>query len=404
MGLHLHLDPVGGVAGDMFVAALLDARPELAPAALAAVRAAGLREDVTLEHQPHHDGVLAGSRFVVRLAEPAAEADLHDHVHWRSLRQRLAGAALPPAVRDHALAIFGLLAEAEAAVHGVAPEAATFHEVGAWDSIADIVAAASLIEQLAAASWSISAVPLGSGRVRSAHGDLPVPAPATVRLLQGFPVLDDGRPGERVTPTGAAILRHLQPAFGLPQGRPWRLVASGYGFGQRRLAGLSNVLRVLHLQPAEAASQTDQVGVLRFEIDDQTAEDLALGLDRLRALPAVLDVLQLPAVGKRGRLVAAIQILTRPDALDAVAAACFHETTTLGLRCAIETRKVLPRRSVTTASGLAVKLAERPAAGLTAKAELAGLAGLDHGTGHAGRQAARAAAEQAALAAEIEDD
>ena len=114
---------------------------------------------------------------------------------------------LDPAVRRRALAIFSLLAEAEARVHGCAVEDVLFHEVGAWDSIADIVSAAFLIEESAATNWTVGAIPLGAGRVHTAHGLLPVPAPATALLLEGFPFIDDGVGGERVTPTGAAIVR-----------------------------------------------------------------------------------------------------------------------------------------------------------------------------------------------------
>ena len=154
----------------------------------------------------------------------------HGHVHWRRLRERLAAAPLDAAVAAQAIAIFGLLAEAEAGVHGVAVDEATFHEVGAWDSIADIVAAAYLIETIGAESWSAGSLPLGGGRVRCAHGELPVPAPATLRLLEGFSFHDDGRPGERVTPTGAAILKALVTSTGFGSGR---LEKTGHGFGLR---------------------------------------------------------------------------------------------------------------------------------------------------------------------------
>ncbi|MDH3660719.1 MAG: LarC family nickel insertion protein, partial [Alphaproteobacteria bacterium] len=145
--LHLHLDPVGGIAGDMFVAALLDAWPELAEGAIGAARAAGLSGEVVIEHRPHRDDVLVGSRFLVTCPERARErADDHVHIHWRELRGQLSKAPLTASVRERAIAIFALLAEAEAGVHGVEVEEATFHEVGARDSIADIVAAAFLIE------------------------------------------------------------------------------------------------------------------------------------------------------------------------------------------------------------------------------------------------------------------
>ena len=404
--LHLHLDPVGGVAGDMFVAALLDAWPELADGTLAAVRAAGLDEAITLEHRPYRDEVLVGSRFVVTRNEAKAKDSDHEHVHWRYLRERLSAAPLDEPVRARAIAIFALLAEAEAGVHGVEMDAATFHEVGAWDSIADIVAAAHLIEAIGAEHWSIGTLPIGGGRVRCAHGDLPVPAPATARLLQGFAFHDDGRTGERVTPTGAAIIKQLgassadRLAFG-------RLLKTGHGFGLRKLDGISNILRVMAFDTTAdavvAAGDADQdhVAVLSFEIDDQTPEDLAIGLDALRSEEAVLDLIQMPVVGKKGRLATAVRILVRPDAKDAVVEACFTETTTLGVRWHRERRAVLKRSIIRSADGTAVKLAERPGGHITAKAESDDLAGIAK---HAHREEVRRSAEQACLSKENSDD
>ena len=271
---------------------------------------------------------------------------------WRrfappDLRTRLGEAELPAGTGDRAQDIFARLAVAEAAVHGVEAEDVTFHEVGAWDSIADIVGAAHLIEQRGDARWSVSSLPIGAGTVRSAHGDLPLPAPAVVELLKGFRMHDDGRMGERITPTGAAILAHLGPdTDGLqPSGR---LTESGIGFVTKEFAGISNVLRVLEFESAGAAIGEDQVAVLRFEIDDQSPEDLAAGLDKLRAEDGVLDVLQTPAFGKKGRIVAQIQVLARPDAREAVTAACFSETTTLGMRWELIRRAILERGSAAT--------------------------------------------------------
>jgi uncharacterized protein (TIGR00299 family) protein len=430
--MHYHLDPVGGMAGDMFVGALLDAFPDLAQRTIAAVRAAGLPMEVDLAHRPYDDGVLQGSRFVVTVqdrAHPALRTD-HDHVHhhphdhghahehhpahgpaaagalththvtWSTLRGQLADSALAPPVRERALAIFSVLAEAEARVHGIAADAVAFHEVGAWDSIADIVAAAFLIDALGPCTWSVGALPLGSGRVATAHGLLPVPAPATVLLLAGFECFDDGFAGERITPTGAAILKHLAPTAGLgPAIRPLHRV--GYGFGMRRFAGMSNVLRVLEFATVPQTSlHADRVAVLRFEIDDQTAEDLALGLERIRQLEGVLDVTQAALTGKRGRLASGIQVLARPEAVERVTAACFRETTTLGLRLQTVDRVTVPRAAATSATGVRVKIAARPD-GRTAKAELAD---VDDVPGHRNRAARREAAEVDALGQVPDDD
>lgn len=398
--MHLHLDAVGGVAGDMFVAALLDLAPQLADGAIAATRAAGLDDAIRVAHMPVNDGVMSGSRFVVSLPagddEPGDHAHArahHDHVRWIDLRTRLAAAALAPTVRERAIAIFAELADAEARVHGRPIDAICFHEVGAWDSIADIVAAAWLIEELGVTAWSCGPLPLGSGRVRTAHGLLPVPAPATVLLLEGLPCFDDGQPGERITPTGAAILRHLVPRSGLGA-TPRVLSRTGHGFGTRRLRGLPNVLRVLAFEdlPAADCIGIDEITTLSFEVDDQTPEDLAVGLERLRAEPGVLDVVQGTVLAKQGRQAAAIRVLAKPSASEAVAAACFRETTTLGVRLARTERRVLTREDSMAADGVRVKRARRPGA-MTFKAEISHLAAAGD---HAARERRRRAAEDSA--------
>ena len=187
-----------------------------------------------------------------------------------------------------------------------------------------------------------------------------MPAPATVLLLDGFECFDDGFAGERVTPTGAAIVRYLAPASGLGSS-PRRLQKTGYGFGTRRFEGMSNVLRVLQFDAAAPSRlRADQVMVIRFEIDDQTAEDLALGVARLRALDGVIEVTQFPVTGKHGRVLSAIQLLARPQCVDNVIDACFHETTTLGLRLQLVERRILARRDVKADGDVGVKVAERP--------------------------------------------
>ena len=301
--MHLHLQPVGGIAGDMFAAALLDVRPELEPGLHEALRRAGLDGIVSVARIAHDDGVLAGSRFAVTPAAPEARG--HVHRHYPEVVALFRDARIDERVRARALDVFRLLGEAEARVHGVTLEKVAFHEVGAWDSIADVFAAAWLVEALGPCSWSCAALPLGSGRVRTAHGEMAVPTPATALLLEGFPVHDDGRAGERVTPTGAAILRHLAPAVEAPSAA-MTLRASGSGFGTRRLEGMSNVLRVLVLEGAAGGLRRERVAVCAFEVDDQTPEELAVALERLRALEPVLDVGQSPVIGKKGRLGAAV--------------------------------------------------------------------------------------------------
>lgn len=386
---HIHLDPLGGLAGDMFLGATLDAWPELAEGAFAAMRAAGLPEGWEVRHLPHRDGVLTGSRVAI---DPPAAGEHAPHGMYVEIRERIAKASLEAGVRGRALAILGHLAEAEARVHGRPIEQVHFHELADWDSIADVVGAAFVIETLGA-SWSTAPLPVGRGRIASSHGALPVPAPAAALLMQGFAVIDDGIEGERVTPTGAAILRHLEALPGLPQG-PWRLVATGIGFGTRRLPGVSNALRVLAYEQAGGARIDEQVAVVSFEVDDQNPEDLALGLDALRGLDGVLDVIQLAAIGKKGRLASQVQLLARPERLDAAIDACFAETTTLGLRWRIEARAVLERESVMVRE-VAVKVARRPGGARTAKAEVDQI-GTGPG-GQAGRARRRQQAEAQAL-------
>ncbi|MCP4307916.1 MAG: LarC family nickel insertion protein, partial [bacterium] len=192
-------------------------------------------------------------------------------------------AELEPTVRDRALGIVGLIAETEAEIHGVPVDDVVLHELGAIDSVADVVGAAHLIEELSPASWSTSPLPVGGGFIDTAHGRLPVPAPATQRLLSNFPFVDDGISGERITPTGAAILRYLDPSFQLPYG-VHRSAETGHGFGTRELPGVANVLRArCYVSDGDSISD-EQVAVLEFMVDDQTPEDLAVGLDAVREL------------------------------------------------------------------------------------------------------------------------
>jgi len=374
---HLHLDPIGGIAGDMFVAALLDAEPEHERNCLSAAAAVA---GVPCQVVRHGDTMLAGARFSLLATDDHNHlASHHGHTAWSDIRTRLHEAPLPDAARRHALGIFATLAEAEARVHGVEPEAVTFHEVGAVDSLADIVAAAWLIAAQADddgdATWSTGPLPLGSGQVRTWHGMLPIPAPATALLLEGFAVVNDGIGGERVTPTGAAIVKYLAAVDAPPPGIR-RALRTGIGFGTRTLPGLPNALRVMISHTAAAPSiglsqNYRELAVITFEVDDQTAEDLAVGLDRLRVLPGVHDVLQMPAFGKKGRMTTHVQLLAAPEMLEPVLTACFAETSTIGLRVQIVQGRTL-RRSMTDVSvdgrRVRVKRAERPA-GITGKAE-----------------------------------
>ncbi|WP_206684902.1 MULTISPECIES: LarC family nickel insertion protein [Rhizobium] len=403
--LEIHLDPVGGIAGDMFVAALLDLRPDLNTGLQAALKRCPLIENVECKLVAHHDGVLTGSRFKVHHAEHGADhphddnhhhdhhdhqqhehshagddhghaehdrthAGHHDHVAWRDIRDALNRSALDGETIRHATGVFEKLAEAEAKVHGTTPENVAFHEVGAWDSIADIVSAAWLITQVGAAHWSVGPIPLGGGRVKTAHGLLPVPAPATVHLLKDFDVIDDGIGGERVTPTGAAILAYLCRSKIAPGRRA--LKGSSHGFGTKRLPGVSNCLRLLAFERREEVSAfNDTVAVLECEIDDQTGEDIAQAVARLRNRPDVRDVVQMPVFGKKGRMMTHLQVLADPSKSRDVAAAILDETTTIGVRAMTAERMTLSREQETVEHAgkiYAFKLVDRPS-GRTAKLE-----------------------------------
>lgn len=401
--MHIHLDPVGGLAGDMFVAAMLDAFPPLEPVVQNATRAAGLPERFRCDLVAHADHALNGKRFLVlEDAHPHAHdhthehAPDHDHGHrpFAEIRAALSAAPLDPGVRDHALAIFTLLAEAEAQVHGATPDTVSFHELGEWDSIADIVAAAAIIQALGSATWSLSPLPLGSGFVKSAHGRLPVPAPATTLLLRGLRVFDDGIGGERVTPTGAAIARHLTSLQGVAP-RERTMLGTGLGFGTRVLPGTSNCLRALVFETGASGPEAhgDSITSIEFEVDDQTPEDLAIGLDHLRAHPQVLDVVQTPVFGKKGRLSISVRVLCRSAGADEVSARCFEETTTLGLRLLDVRRHTLARtssRAEIGAHALSMKHAERGGE-VTSKVEAESLRDV---RGHAERQRLRREADQ----------
>ncbi len=441
--MEIHLDPLGGWSGDMFVAAMLDAFPEFWPAVRSAVASLDLGPDSDCRLLDHRDAALTGRRFLVagdtregRHRTPdhvhgAGRHDGHDHDHhhhhapehdyahrheaghraWAAIRNQLAASALDPKVRDHAIAIFGLLAQAEAQVHGVAEDAVTFHEVGAVDSIVDIVAASRLIVLAQATAWSAAPLPLGSGRIRTAHGILPVPAPATALLLSGLPTIDDGIAGERVTPTGAAVARHLLAGREPLNGRPRRLTRTGTGFGARVLPGISNCLRVLTFEaladdgqdPASGEFSHRELGVVNFEVDDQSAEDLAAGLDHVRAMPGVHDVIQSVVFGKKGRMATHVQVLAAPDRLDEVIAACFDETTTIGLRYHAVHGAALTRSFEEVeieGHRLRVKAVRRPGGLLTAKTEASDVAPA---RGHASRLRLRREAEAAALRRRAEE-
>ena len=364
---HIHLDLIGGLAGDMFIAAMLDCYPAEADSLAGVIESAGFSDLVTLKRTDANDGTLTGTHFTV---DAAADAEGHHHRHYSEIRKIIESSSLAEGTAARALDIFHRIAVVEAEIHGKSVESVAFHEVGAWDSIADILCAAHLIETTGA-TFSVSRIPIGRGRVKTAHGMLPVPAPATARLLEGFAVVDDGIEGERVTPTGAAILAHLAPAEGPPRGAVLR--QTGYGFGTKTFPGLSNVVRaVMYETSADHGFIRDEVTELAFEIDDQTAEEIAVALESLRETEGVLYVVQYAAFGKKGRQAVSVRLLVTPGFEESVLPRCFDLTTTLGVRQSTTGRAILRREQVTLSHDgrdYRVKIAFRPG-GPTAKVEM----------------------------------
>ena len=364
--MHLHFDLVGGISGDMFIGAMLDCFPEHADSLTEQINLAGFEEMVSLRHEPFSDGILSGHKFDV---EPTIKAESHHHRHYHEIESILKRSDLDEKTRAVALEIFKIIAIAEAKIHNTSIESVSFHEVGAWDSIADVVCAAYLIAQSDIRSTSVSSLPLGGGQVKTAHGTLPVPAPATALILEDFKFTDDGITGERITPTGAAILKYLNPK----KASPGRLIRQGFGFGTRKFPGISNVLRILHFESDKSELwKTQSVSQIEFELDDQTAEEIANALDQLRKQKGVLDVIQYSVLGKKNRLSTSIRLLYQASNSEEIQQACFRLTTTLGLRLSEVTRSILSRTEKSIqrdGKSYRVKVTDRPG-GVTAKGEM----------------------------------
>ena len=376
----IHLDAVGGVAGDMFVAAMADALPQVQARVLADVRAVAPPGVTTVELAEGMSGAIRALRFRVGSSPDAADhRRRHDdverhHKHdphgvgsYTEIMARIAAAALAPGTAQHAEAILTILGEAEARIHNVPLANVHFHEIADWDSLADVVGAGSVIAALGDAVWTVSDLPRGGGLAQTQHGLLPVPAPATVAILSGYRWRDDGVGGERVTPTGAAIVRHLATIsrdFGVR-----RLVATGTGAGTRELPGMPNILRALVFETDAGSQACDRVAVVSFDIDDMTGEELAEAAERIRQCDGVLDVSMGAAVGKKGRPLTWVRVLAREDALDSVSQTCLLQTSSLGLRWRIEERVVLAREERRRSDGMRVKVATRPDGSVTMKVE-----------------------------------
>ncbi|EPX77955.1 LarC family nickel insertion protein [Salipiger mucosus] len=365
-GMHLHLDPVGGAAGDMFVAAMLDAFPDLESRVIRDIEAIL----PSIAGRPELNTGRCAGITVRRLRLVPGEAGNARHgeeTTYRAMRSLIEAADLAPGTTSEATAILHRIAVAEAAVHGIPLDRVHFHEIADWDALMDVTAAGSICAALPECSWSVGALPLGSGRVKTAHGLLPVPAPATAEILQGYDWIDDGVPGERVTPTGAAILAHVTGGHGNGNRTAGSLQAIGSGAGTRDLPGLPNILRVTAFATTHGR-QTDIVIQLACDIDDMTGEEIGWAAGKLRVADGLRDLVLSQAFGKKGRPVTRLEVLVVPEAEERIADMLFDLTTTLGLRRLVLTRHTLARRTVETPSGLRRKVAERPS-GDTSKLE-----------------------------------
>lgn len=328
-----YLDCSGGLAGDMLLAALLDAgAPE--EALREVPRRLGLGEvELRLERVQRH-GVGALHLDV---------SGDHGDRTWRALRDRLGAAA----VDERALAVLARLAEVEADIHGVPVEEVHFHELGAVDTVVDVVGAVTLLAELGVERLACSPLPMGRGVVRTAHGVLPLPAPATAALLVGKPVFGVDVEAELVTPTGAALAAVLADEWGpLPAMTVERV---GYGAGTADFAERANVLRVF-LGRETAAAAVGEVSLLETNLDDLLPELVPDAVERCFAAGA-LDVWTAPVGMKKGRPGLVLSALARPESEAAVAHAIFEQTTALGVRVARLRRYELEREERTVEVG-----------------------------------------------------
>jgi uncharacterized protein (TIGR00299 family) protein len=340
----LYLDCSMGAAGDMLAGALLELMPD--PAAVVRTLNGFGIPDVEFACERTVKCGIAATHLSVKVhghEEHEHAHDAHHHHKHRTLAEVLHAVHhlnLPDAVKTHVAKVYEDLAAAESRAHGRSVGEIHFHEVGAADAIADISAVCWLMDALKVDEVVASPVHVGSGTVKCAHGEMPVPAPATAFLLEGVPTYSDGTiAGELCTPTGAALLRHFVGEFG--QMKPMTPTKIGCGAGGKDLEGRANIVRAMLGETEEKAGQ-DVVCEFRCAIDDMTAEDLAFAAERVMAEGA-LDAVMVPALMKKGRPGTLLEVLCRPDDRDKIARCIFRHTTTIGLRETLAPRRVLAR-------------------------------------------------------------
>jgi pyridinium-3,5-bisthiocarboxylic acid mononucleotide nickel chelatase len=386
------LDPFSGISGDMTLGALVDVG--LDPEWLRALPARLGLDGVVVRVQDVRRGEIACKKV---------DFDIPPQPHGRHIREiraLVAAADVPTQVREKADAAFTAIATAEGEIHGVAAESVHLHEVGAVDAILDIVGAVWGFALLGVDRVFCGPLSLGDGFVTAAHGVLPVPAPATLRLLEGHPV----RPGpehagELVTPTGAALVKVLSVGQPPAQYVPRR---SGFGAGSKDPRGRANALRVIladgdPVSHDSAGGHVEQVVLLAADIDDMSPEYVALAAEALRAAGA-LDVVLLSTVMKKGRPGTRLEVLARPEGAEALEAAIFAQTATLGVRRAILERRVLGRSASTVqvfGHAVRVKVSHGPGGSRRAKPEFEDVRRVAEATGRPARDIFLIAAEAA---------
>lgn len=326
----LYLEPVGGIAGDMFLAAGIDLglSPDAIAQALSGLQVPGWK--LAVSRAVRH--AISGTHLDVVL--DAREA--HPHRAYSDIQKLIEAApTLPPRAKERALAVFRAIGEAEAKVHGVSIEAIHFHEVGAVDSIVDICGAAVVLELLGNPEVYAAPPPLGSGTIKVAHGNMPIPVPATLELLRDVPVRFEGV-GELTTPTGAALLKVLTKI-----GHPPDFIVEkvGYGVGTKDFRDRPNVLRA---SLGRAEDKAEGLWVLEANLDDSTPQLLGYLIDKLLAVGA-LDTWVTPTVMKKSRPGHLLSAVVEGGKREAVLDAVLRESTTLGVRSHRVERQALER-------------------------------------------------------------
>ena len=368
------LNPLGGISGDMFLCAAYSAQvftlDELT-AFLDASKLGGLPFRFTEK--------TTVSISAVQLTLDVDTGHLsEDHHHIDAVLDYARISDWNQHQKDIYVAIFSLLADAEARVHGISPDLIHFHEVGGLDSIFDVAAASFIIDRLGDSNWFYHPLPLSVGTISMSHGEYPAFAPAVRLLLHGFEFAAGVNSGECITPTGAAILSYLKPEK-IKNWHGGTLRFTGSGKGSRERTDRPNVL-FLDLFESNKGGKSDYnqlaeyIQEICFEVDDMTGEALSLALESLRKSPGVLDVVSYSVLGKKARIATSIRILVESQKVKAVSSLCFEVTSTIGIRLYGISREVLKRKMEIIAD-LPVKIIERPS-GATVKPESDALSGL----------------------------